>query len=141
MKILSVKQLKPIQTSEGAFVFPMGIHTKIELDTKSPSAKKCHQLTYQSDLRHYGNVGDYCSYLNNDQLLALEAKGMIEIKKAAKSKKEVGDRVVVKCKFFSPFNDLEGVIEATDEYSTNLIVRLDGVENRQIFESKELKLI
>lgn len=82
MRILSVKQLTAIQMTENSFVFPLSLGTKITLDKKNPSNRKEHQLTYQSDLRYYGNVGDCCNYLSNDDLLNLEEKGMIEIRKS-----------------------------------------------------------
>ncbi len=82
MRILSVKQLKPIQVRDGGFIFPLSSSTKIILDRKGKKDRKTHELIYQSNPRYYGNVGDCCEYLNNDELLALEEKGMIEIKKA-----------------------------------------------------------
>ncbi len=81
MRILEVKQLKPIQVSEGSFIFPISFQTKIILDKKSPSSKKEHQLIYQQG-RQYGEVGDCCNYLSNDELLQLEEKGMISIRKS-----------------------------------------------------------
>jgi len=81
MRILSVKQLKPIQVDEDSFVFPLGSTTKIILDKTGPSINKTHQLLYQQG-SHFGSVGDCCKYLDNSQLLHLENKGMIEIKKA-----------------------------------------------------------
>lgn len=82
MRIISVRQIKPIQLDEGGFKFPMGLHTRIELDKKSKASKKLHTLSYQFDLRHYGNIGDCCEYLSNEQLFELEEKGMIEIKRS-----------------------------------------------------------
>ncbi len=81
MKILDVKQLKAIQVSEGRFTFPISCQTRLILDKKSPSHKKEHQLIYQQGSQ-YGTVGDCCTYLNNEELLDLEAKGMIIIKKS-----------------------------------------------------------
>lgn len=81
MRILSVKQKKPIQRSENGFVFPLSSQTKINLDKKNPSRRKEHQLIFQQG-RQYGAVGDCCNYLDNDELLSLEEKGMIEIKKS-----------------------------------------------------------
>lgn len=81
MRIVSVRQLKPIQLEEGRFVFPLNSCTKIILDKKRPSNKKIHELLHQQG-SHYGTVGDCCTYLSNDELLSLEAKGMIAIKKA-----------------------------------------------------------
>ena len=80
MKILEVTQLKAIQLREGSFIFPISCQTKLILDKKSPSAKKEHQLIYQQGV-NYGSVGDCCTYLTNDDLLKLEEKGMIKIKK------------------------------------------------------------
>lgn len=81
MKILSVKQLKAIQLSEGRFIFPATCQTRLILDKKSPSNKKEHQLIYQQGSQ-YGSVGDCCAYLSNEDLLKLEAKGMIKILKS-----------------------------------------------------------
>lgn len=81
MKILNVKQIKPIQLGEGRFVYPLSPKTRLILDKKKPSNKKEHQLIYQQG-SHYGTVGDCCNYLNNNDLLELEAKGMILIDKA-----------------------------------------------------------
>lgn len=87
MRILKVIQLKPIQINENGFVFPLSpLHTKIELDKKGKSDRKQHQITYQMDPRHYGNVGDCCDYMDNQKLLELEEKGMIRIVKAKISK-------------------------------------------------------
>lgn len=81
MRILSVKQKKPIQCSENSFIFPLTFQTKIILDKKNLSNKKEHQLLFQQRSQ-YGTVGDCCNYLDNEELLALEEKGMIEIKKS-----------------------------------------------------------
>lgn len=77
-RILSVRQIKPIQINENGFVYPLNCCTKIELDKKSPSNKKEHQIVYQQG-RQYGSVGDCCTSVNNDELFELEAKGMIKI--------------------------------------------------------------
>lgn len=81
MRILSVKQLKTIQTPQSSCSFPLGSKTEIILDKKSPSDKKEHQLIYKQN-HYFGTVGDHCTYLSNDELLELESKGMIEIRKA-----------------------------------------------------------
>lgn len=85
MRILSVTQLKPIQLGEGRFIYPHNSRTKINLDRKRPSNKKEHQLIYQQG-PNYGTVGDCCNYLSNEELLELEAKGMISIKKSCVDK-------------------------------------------------------
>jgi hypothetical protein len=81
MRILSVRQLKPIVAFGGGNVFPLTHQTKIILDKKSPASRKTHQLIFQQG-SHYGTVGDFCTYLSNKDLLELEAKGVISIKKA-----------------------------------------------------------
>jgi hypothetical protein len=81
MRILSVKQVAPIQVTPNGFVYPLNTKTKLILDKKSPSKKKEHQLVYQQGIC-YGSVGDCCTYLSNDDLFALEAKGMILIHKS-----------------------------------------------------------
>ena len=81
MKILEVKQLKEIQVSEGSFIYPFNNQTKIILDKKSLSHKKEHQLIYQQRFQ-YGTEGDCCTYLSNSELLKLEIKGMIKIRKS-----------------------------------------------------------
>lgn len=78
MKILSVTQLKNIEINGS--IFPMGPKTKFNLDKKTPSNKKEHCLFFQQG-PYYGEVGDICTYLNNEDLLDLENKGLIEIKK------------------------------------------------------------
>lgn len=80
MRILTVVQIKPIQLREGGFIYPLNTNTKIILDRKSPSNKKIHELVYQQGI-YYGSVGDCADYLSNDDLLALETKGMIKVKK------------------------------------------------------------
>ena len=80
MRILGVTQLKAIQVREDSFSFPISCQTRLILDKKSPSKKKEHQLIYQQGTR-YGQVGDCCTYLSNDDLLKLEEKGMIKINK------------------------------------------------------------
>lgn len=80
MRILSVRQLGPITLKEGGFTYPLGPCTKLVLDKKSRTKNKQHELLYQQG-PYYGTVGDRCAYLNNDDLFALEAKGMISIKK------------------------------------------------------------
>lgn len=89
MRILSVKQLKDIQLNQESFIFPLGLNTKIILDKKRPSNKKEHQLVYQQDLRSYGSIGDCCNYLSNKELLDLEKKGMIEIRKSFNKTREI----------------------------------------------------
>lgn len=86
MKILEVKQLKAIQVESGGFIFPISSQTSLILDKKSPANRKEHQLIYQQGSQ-YGEVGDRCTYLNNKQLLELEEKGMIKIKKASSKSK------------------------------------------------------
>lgn len=81
MRILKVTQLKAIQVSEGSFTFPISCQTRLILDKKNPSKRKVHQLIYQQG-RQYGEVGDCCTYLSNDDLLKLEEKGMIKICKS-----------------------------------------------------------
>lgn len=81
MRILEVTQLKAIQVSEGSFTFPISCQTRLILDKKNPSKRKVHQLIYQQG-RQYGEVGDCCTYLSNDDLLKLEEKGMIKIRKS-----------------------------------------------------------
>ena len=83
MKILSVTQLKPITIWNTTF--PLNSKTRIILDKKNPSHRKEHQLIFQQSA-YYGEVGDCCKYLDNFELLDLEAKGFISIKKA-KSKR------------------------------------------------------
>lgn len=80
MRILTVVQIKPIQLREGGFTYPLNSNTKIILDRKSPSNKKMHELVYQQGV-YYGSVGDCSDCLSNDDLLELEAKGMIKVKK------------------------------------------------------------
>jgi hypothetical protein len=79
MRILSVTILKTIEF-EGYKPFPFGFKTKIILDKKNPSHRKEHQLIYQQGAR-YGEVGDWCKYIDNNELLELEKKGYISIKK------------------------------------------------------------
>lgn len=81
MRILEVKKLKEIQVSEGSFIYPISYKTKLILDKKRPSNKKEHQLIYQQG-ENYGEVGDCCTYLSNEDLFALEEKGMIQIRKS-----------------------------------------------------------
>ena len=83
MRIKSVRQIKPIQVREGGFIYPMSSSTRIILDKVRHSTKKIHDLVYQQGSQ-YGMVGDCCDYLNNDELLALEEKGMIVITKYGK---------------------------------------------------------
>jgi hypothetical protein len=80
MRILEVTQLKPIQLAPDGFVFPLSRQTKIILDKKSPAPKKLHELTFQQGA-YFGEVGDCCSYLSNDELFELEEKGMLRIRK------------------------------------------------------------
>jgi len=80
MRILGVKQIKPIDFGNGSTVFPLSSKTKIVLDKKSPSNRKEHQLIYQQGPQ-YGSVGDCCKYLDNFELLELESKGFITIRK------------------------------------------------------------
>lgn len=86
MRILRVTQLKGIQVSEDSFIFPISCQTRLILDKKSPSKNKEHQLIYQQGAR-YGEVGDCCVYLSNEDLLRLEEKGMIKIDKAQSNTK------------------------------------------------------
>lgn len=81
MKILGATQIKEIQVTDDSFIFPIGSDTKLILDKKGPSNKKEHQLIYQQGSQ-YGQVGDYCTYLTNDELFELEQKGMIKIRKS-----------------------------------------------------------
>lgn len=81
MRILKVTQLKAIQVSEGKFTFPFSSQTRLILDKKNPSKRKEHQLIYQQG-KNYGEVGDCCTYLSNDDLLKLEEKEMIKIHKS-----------------------------------------------------------
>lgn len=74
MKVKKVIQLKAIQLSDFSFVFPFGFSTKIIIDHKG----KEHQLLYQQG-RQYGESGDCCTYLNNQELLRLQSEGMIKI--------------------------------------------------------------
>ena len=80
MKILSITQLKPIEFERG-FTYPLSSKTRIILDKKNPSHRKEHQLIFQQST-YYGEVGDCCKYLDNFELLELEKKGFISIKKA-----------------------------------------------------------
>lgn len=78
MKILSVIQLKDIIINDEKY--PIGRNTQIILDKRNPSNKKEHQLIYQQSI-YYGEIGDKCKYLNNEELFELEEKGFISIKK------------------------------------------------------------
>jgi len=81
MRILSVTILKNIQLGPDQHVYFNNGLTKLILDKKSPSNRKMHQLSYQQNPRSYGTVGDCTDYLDNEELLALEEKGMIRINK------------------------------------------------------------
>ena len=48
----------------------------IDYDAKRPIEKKQHQLIYQQG-DHYGLVGDMCSNLTHEELLALERDGFV----------------------------------------------------------------
>ena len=81
MRILEVKQLKPIQLREKGFKFPVSKQTIFILDKKSPSNKKHHQLVFQQGDR-FGLVGDFCAYLSNDELFELEKLEIITVRKS-----------------------------------------------------------
>lgn len=55
--------------------------SRIIYDTKSPKTKKLHQLLYQQGER-YGEIGDMCTYLKHDELLDLERRGFVSIKRS-----------------------------------------------------------
>jgi len=70
-------QLKPFHTKcFQTSWFPMG--AKIILDKKKPTAKKLHQITWQSG-PYYGSVGDMTDYISHDELLQLDQQGSIKI--------------------------------------------------------------
>jgi hypothetical protein len=48
----------------------------IDYDARHPIPKKQHQLVYQQG-DQYGMVGDRCTYLTHDELLALIADGSV----------------------------------------------------------------
>jgi hypothetical protein len=76
-KKITVKMLKPITpVGWGSPFHPQS--SKIVYDSKSPIKKKMHQLIHQQGPR-YGTIGDACTYLNHDELLALELSGHIRI--------------------------------------------------------------
>lgn len=56
-------------------------------------------------------------------------------------KRKVGDRVIIKSKYFNPFNDFEGVITDIDFDYLKFTVKLDddyGVDSLQVFDREEL---
>jgi hypothetical protein len=75
MKAIAFRVLRDI-TPPGWSTF-IRHRTRIDYDAYTPRAKKRHQLVYQQgDV--YGTVGDKCSYLTHDELLALVRDGSIE---------------------------------------------------------------
>lgn len=54
------------------------------------------------------------------------------------SKLKVGDRVIVKSKYFNPFNDLEGVVKIVDYDADQIVVDID-YHGEKVFSKSELK--
>lgn len=76
---MKITILKDIQLRPDSQVFTRRC-SHIIYDAKNPRAKKLHQLLHQQGER-YGTVGDYCEYLNQDQLEKLAADGFLKIEK------------------------------------------------------------
>lgn len=55
------------------------------------------------------------------------------------AKCKVNDRVVVRSKYFNPFNDLEGSIVEIDDHYEKFTVKIDGRDDLQVFDRLELK--
>lgn len=79
MKIKSVTVLKDIRLTEGSFLYLNNGRTRIVVD-RSRSKYKEHELIYQQG-QSYGTVGDCCNYLDDDDLEALEQRGLIQIER------------------------------------------------------------
>jgi hypothetical protein len=54
-------------------------------------------------------------------------------------KRKVGDNVVVKTKYFDPFDGSEGVIVDIDDCYQKITVKIDHVDSLQVFDKSELK--
>lgn len=54
------------------------------------------------------------------------------------ARRKVGDRVVVKSKYFNLFNDLEGVITSIDDHYQKITVDIED-NGEKIFDKKELR--
>lgn len=55
---------------------------------------------------------------------------------------KVGDRIVVKSKYFNKFNDVEGIIKYCYEFGEKqFICLMDNNDSLQVFDKKYLKLI
>ena len=54
------------------------------------------------------------------------------------ARRKVGDKVVVKSKYYHPFNDLSGVITEIDEFYEVIIVDLE-YHGKQEFDKAQLK--
>lgn len=58
------------------------------------------------------------------------------------AKRKVGDRIEVKSKYFTPFNEMTGTITAIDEYYHEFTVKMDNewsVEGEKVFHKEELR--
>jgi len=54
------------------------------------------------------------------------------------ARRKIGDKVVVKSKYFNPFNDLEGVITSIDDTYEKIVVDIEH-KGEQLFEPNELR--
>ena len=75
-KINKVTVLKPIPIK--GIERPMPVFSRIELDKSYPVAKREHQVIFQQGA-YYGEVGDRCYYISQEELLKLEADGIVRL--------------------------------------------------------------
>jgi hypothetical protein len=54
-------------------------------------------------------------------------------------RRKIGDRVLIKSKYFNQFNDLEGEVIEIDDCYQKITVNMDYDKGRQVFDKNELK--